>query len=118
MYFVNTDEMKMLSWFTSRLAVKTFMETGQRISLADCNIEARTIPEEVIDSNITALKHFLDDDAWQTFQSAGERRQCYCSVSYHSYVETVSKPVNSYIINKKIMNTINNSVSIACETEY
>lgn len=70
----------MLGWFCDQLTMVDRMLKGHVVSVMDLHDDA--LPDEVLDCNLSILKSFFDDEAWDQVLERG--------ISYIGFFVTVT----------------------------
>ena len=66
----STEDRKKILWFASKNAVQALMQMGQQIPV-NVRQDVTDLPEEVIEADITSIKEFFEDTAWDQVLAKG-----------------------------------------------
>lgn len=66
----STEDRKKILWFASKNAVQALMQMGQQIPV-NVRQDVTDLPEEVIEADITSIKEFFEDTAWDQVLGKG-----------------------------------------------
>ncbi|CAH3179800.1 unnamed protein product [Porites lobata] len=74
----STEDRKKILWFASKNAVQALMQMGQQIPV-NVRQDVTDLPEEVIEADITSIKEFFEDTAWDQVLAKELRKSWTCS---------------------------------------
>ena len=67
----STEDRKKILWLASKNAMQALMQMGQQIPVNEVRQEVTDLPEEVIEADMTSLKEFFEDTAWDQVLAKG-----------------------------------------------
>lgn len=67
----STEDRKKILWFASKNAMQAMMQMGQQTRVNEIRQEVTDLPEEVIEADITSVKEFFEDTAWNQVFAKG-----------------------------------------------